>query len=101
MVIAMGLQDVLVQVVKSFLQPKTQADFIDLSHFQHIHYPFPTEVISNGVINTNNLGKLNLNEEWLDQQVKQLGIHSVSDVVHAEVQQDGSLFINQCKDFLH
>ncbi|SEM10393.1 Protein of unknown function [Mesobacillus persicus] len=97
----MGLQQVLVQVVKSFLQPKYQSDYIDMSHFENIHYPYPTEVISNGVTNTTNLEKLNLDEQWLDQQLKQLGIHSVSDVIHAEVQQDGSLFINECKNLLH
>jgi uncharacterized membrane protein YcaP (DUF421 family) len=98
----MGLQRVFVQVVKSLLQPKTEENhLLDLSHFESIHYPFRTEVISNGVINSTNLEKLQLDHIWLHHQLQQQGVHSVSDVLFAEVQQDGSLYINQDDDRVH
>jgi len=99
----MGLQQVLVQVVKSLLQSKIEEDqLVDMSHFDRIHYPVRTEVITNGLINTNNLEKLKLDQIWLNQQLQQSGVHSVTDVVYAEVQQDGSLCIHQDKnDYLH
>lgn len=94
----MGLQHVFVQVVKSLLQPKSEENqLVDLSHFDSIHYPVRTEVISNGVVNSTNLEKLKLDHVWLHQQLQQLGVHSVSDVLYAEVQQDGSLYI----DYVH
>ncbi|MGM0900766.1 MAG: YetF domain-containing protein [Bacillota bacterium] len=99
----MGLQHVFLQVVKSLLQPKIEEEhLVDMSHFDSIHYPVRTEVISNGVINSNNLEKLKLDHSWLHQQLQQLGVHSASDVLYAEVQQDGSLYINQNNDdFVH
>ncbi|MBY0095836.1 YetF domain-containing protein [Mesobacillus maritimus] len=98
----MGLQQVLLQAVKSLLQQKTEENhLVDMSHFDSIHYPVRTEVISNGVINSNNLEKLKLDHTWLHQQLLRLGVQSVSDVLYAEVQQDGSLYINQHHDYLH
>jgi uncharacterized membrane protein YcaP (DUF421 family) len=98
----MGLQHVLLQAVKSLLQQKTEENhLVDMSHFDSIQYPVRTQVISNGVINSNNLEKLKLDHTWLHQQLQQLGVHSVSDVLYAEVQQDGSLYINQQHDYLH
>ncbi len=64
-------------------------------------YPFPTEVISDGKINETNLSKLNLNSNWLQQQLDDLGIESSSDVFYAEVQQDGSLIVDKRNDTLH
>lgn len=58
-------------------------------------YPIPTEVISDGVILTDNLDKLNLDVKWMKQQLKQLGINSISEVLFAQVQTDGSLFIDK------
>ncbi|WP_332327659.1 DUF421 domain-containing protein [Metabacillus litoralis] len=43
-------------------------------------YPLPTNVISDGKVNYQNLSKLNLNEEWLNQQLTSKGINSVSEV---------------------
>ncbi len=99
----MGLQQVIVQVVKSLLQSKIEEDqMVDMSHFDSIHYPVRTEVITDGLINTNNLAKLKLDQIWLNQQLQQLGVHSVTDVKYAEVQQDGSLYIQQVQnDYLH
>ncbi|WP_438824606.1 YetF domain-containing protein [Bacillus sp. JJ1521] len=64
-------------------------------------YPIPTGVISDGKIITKNLSKLNLTQNWLDHQPSQAGITSPSDVMYAEVQQDGSLFIDNKGHILH
>ncbi|SEM10425.1 Uncharacterized membrane protein YcaP, DUF421 family [Mesobacillus persicus] len=64
------------------------------------HFPVPTEVISDGIVNTNNLSKLNLDKKWLHRQLQQSGVHSVSEVFYAEVQQDGSLYIDKRQDFV-
>ncbi|MEK4029690.1 DUF421 domain-containing protein [Pseudobacillus sp. FSL P4-0506] len=71
--------------------PKTNTDF----------FPLPMSVISDGEIDKKNLEKLNLNEEWLDQQLQSAGINSISDVFYAEVQKDGSLYIDNKNDVFH
>lgn len=63
-------------------------------------YPTATEVISDGTINTNNLSRLNLDQKWLEQQLKSAGVNSVSEVFFAEVQTDGSLYIDNKDDQL-
>jgi uncharacterized membrane protein YcaP (DUF421 family) len=64
-------------------------------------YPTATEVISDGKIITSNLKKLNLNTQWLEQQLHLSGINSISDVFYAEVQRDGTLYIDNKNDVLH
>jgi uncharacterized membrane protein YcaP (DUF421 family) len=62
--------------------------------------PTITEVVSDGIINTNNLLKLNLDIAWLEQQLQKAGIRKISDVFYAEVQSDGTLFIDNKEDNL-
>ncbi|WP_456276234.1 YetF domain-containing protein [Bacillus sp. AK128] len=64
-------------------------------------FPIATELVLDGKIISQNLTKLRLNEEWLDQQLKNSGVKSVSDVFYAEVQQDGSLYVDSKTNFLH
>jgi len=61
----------------------------------------PTEIISDGKINKNNLTKLDLDEDWVNQQLTQANIQSVSDVFYAEIQNDGSLYIDRRNDMFH
>jgi uncharacterized membrane protein YcaP (DUF421 family) len=61
-------------------------------------YPYSTEVIADGKIIENNLKRLNLQEEWLQEQLRKNGITSVTDVYYAEVQTDGSLYIDSRND---
>jgi uncharacterized membrane protein YcaP (DUF421 family) len=61
-------------------------------------YPQSTGVISDGKVIENNLKRLNLEEDWLQDQLKQNGIDSIEDVFYAEVQKDGSLFIDYRND---
>jgi uncharacterized membrane protein YcaP (DUF421 family) len=64
-------------------------------------FPIPTEVISDGKVNKSNLSKLNLPEDWLEEQVKLAGAKSISDVFYAEVQKDGTLYIDKREDNVH
>ncbi|KAB7709060.1 DUF421 domain-containing protein [Bacillus aerolatus] len=64
-------------------------------------FPISMSVVSDGKINTKNLKKLNLDKKWLDEQLQSAGIHSVSDVFYAEVQKDGTLYIDNKNDVLH
>ena len=63
-------------------------------------FPIPTSVISDGEIKRENLMKLNLDEPWLEEQLKLSGINSISEVFYAEVQQDGTLYIDHKNDSL-
>ena len=38
--------------------------------------------------------KLHLDVQWLEEQLKLSGIDSISDVFYAEVQKDGTLYID-------
>ncbi|MBB6451786.1 uncharacterized membrane protein YcaP (DUF421 family) [Salirhabdus euzebyi] len=62
-------------------------------------FPISTEVISDGKVLKKNLSKLKLDTDWLEKQLKQSGINSVSNVFYAEVQQDGTLFVDSKQNF--
>ena len=64
-------------------------------------YPIATEIITDGRIISSNLEKLNLNKEWLDQQLQIAGVQSIAEVFYAEVQKDGTLYIDSKNDVLH
>jgi len=61
---------------------------------QNIKY-IPSEIISDGKILIRNLKELNLTEEWLYKKLKQQNIEKTEDVFYAEIQTDGSLFIDK------
>ncbi|MFZ0477166.1 MAG: YetF domain-containing protein, partial [Halobacillus sp.] len=63
--------------------------------------PIPTTVVSDGQINDANLQSLNLDQKWLHQQLKSAGVPSISEVFYAEVQKDGSLYIDKRNDPIH
>lgn len=63
--------------------------------------PIPTSVISDGEIKQDNLKMLNLDRQWLERQLKLSGVDSISDVFYAEVQKDGTLYIDCRNDVLH
>ncbi|MFZ3579872.1 YetF domain-containing protein [Virgibacillus sp. DJP39] len=81
-------------------QPLTKGDMNIISPTPTI-YPVATEVISDGVTNTKNLSKLKLDQNWLDQQIEKAGVKDLSEIFYAEVQQDGSLYIDKNGDQLH
>ena len=81
-------------------QPVTKGD-MNIVNPQRKLLPTITEVVSDGVINITNLEKLNLNTEWLNEQLLQAGIKTVSDVFYAEVQPDKTLYVDSKNDNLY
>lgn len=61
-------------------------------------FPITTEVISDGTMNKTNLSKLNLDENWLEHQLQQAGIDSITDIFYAEIQKDGTLYVDKRND---
>ncbi|SHF92295.1 DUF421 domain-containing protein [Ornithinibacillus halophilus] len=88
-----------VQLKESKL-PVTKGD-LNIINPNVIKYPMATEVISDGIVNTNNLSRLDLDENWLNKQLQQAGITEVEQVFYAEVQKDGSLYIDSKNDIVH
>ncbi|PFG12204.1 YetF domain-containing protein [Bacillus sp. es.036] len=81
-------------------QPVTKGDQGITSKAQKI-YPISAPLIEDGQLNRKSLNEMNVDEGWLLQQVQAKGIQSVSDVFYAELQKDGSLFIDKRDDRLH
>ncbi|RSK28327.1 DUF421 domain-containing protein [Bacillus sp. HMF5848] len=85
---------------KTAQQPATKND-INMTSLTPSVVSIPTEVISDGNVNQNNLEKLNLNQGWLMQQLELAGVESINDVFYAEVQKDGSVYFDTYSDKLH
>lgn len=77
---------------KEYQQAVTKADMnIRTPAFTYL----PSEIISDGKIVQKNLRELNLTESWVHDELKKQGIQSEREVFYAEIQKDGSLFINK------
>lgn len=57
----------------------------------------PTEIITDGKVEEKNMRELNLTDTWLTRQLEQQGINRPEHVLYAEIQADGSLYINSMK----
>lgn len=57
----------------------------------------PTEIITNGKVEEKNMRELKLTDMWLTQQLEQQGIGRPEQVLYAEIQTDGSLYVNTLK----
>lgn len=55
----------------------------------------PAEIIVDGKIIKRNLIELGLSQEWLDKELEKLGIHSINNIIYAEVQSDGKLIVQK------
>lgn len=55
----------------------------------------PTEIIVDGKIIVDNIKELGLSNEWLNKQLANAGVVSPKDVLYAEIQSDGQLFIQK------
>ncbi|MEG7335879.1 DUF421 domain-containing protein [Bacillus sp. 0102A] len=55
----------------------------------------PASVIADGKVREDNLKKLNLNKQWLMDRLKEYGIQHPKEVFYAEVQTDGTLYIDK------
>ncbi|WP_175616011.1 YetF domain-containing protein [Piscibacillus halophilus] len=61
-------------------------------------FPIATSVISDGRIIMDNLKKLNIDMKWIEEQLKSSGFNSITDIFYAEVQKDGTLYIDTKND---
>lgn len=59
---------------------------------------FPAEIISDGKIVQKTLKELELSEEWVMKKLRKKGIDTVEQVFFAQIQSDGSLFIDERQD---
>lgn len=80
---------------KEHKQSLTKSD-ISIQSPNQLYYT-ATEVISDGVINFVNLSRLNLEDNWLREELEKAGIKSIDKVFYAEIQPDGSIYFD-CKD---
>ncbi len=58
----------------------------------------PTELVVDGKVVTKNLDELNVSKEWLMTQLKLNGVNSTNEVFYAELQSDGSLYVNKASN---
>ena len=85
---------------KDSKQTLTKSD-ININQTNANVFPISTSVISDGEIKQENLKRLNLDRQWLDRQLKLSGVESISEVFYAEIQKDGTLYIDYKNDVLH
>lgn len=70
----------------------TKSDLkVSTSAFRYL----PSEIISDGKIMINNLKELGLSEAWVMEQLNQNNTKNVKDVFYAELQEDGTLFVQK------
>lgn len=79
---------------KSEYQPVTPKDLQLPTKYQGIG----TEVIYDGVVIEQNLKDLRLDRQWLDGELKKLGIKSPSEVFLGNLDTQGQLYIDKYKD---
>ncbi|MFC7678889.1 DUF421 domain-containing protein [Paenibacillus sp. GCM10028914] len=80
---------------KEELLPATKKDIkATVTPIQRI----PTELIIDGKIVEKNLKKMDVSVAWLNQQLKKASIHSLDQVFYAEIQMDGTLYIDKYHD---
>jgi uncharacterized membrane protein YcaP (DUF421 family) len=58
-------------------------------------YPIPIPIIEDGRYNEKHLQQYNINKQWVDQKLVQQEIQSSSNVFYAELQTDGTIFIDK------
>lgn len=67
----------------------------DLNISPPIRRYLPTEIIADGRLLERNLKELSLERNWLDQQLRRNGYRSYEEVFLAELQTDGTLYIER------
>jgi uncharacterized membrane protein YcaP (DUF421 family) len=83
-------------LLKSQKRPLTPADLQVPTEYEGV----PTELIVDGEILFENLKQINLDEKWLEQQLKAQGVEDISQVDYAVLRSNGSLYVNLKKDQL-
>lgn len=85
----------------SVLKKETKNNDVPQQEMSKNGPPIATAVISDGVIQAENLSKLNIDHAWVNDQLQQAGISKIEDVFYAEIQKDGTLYIDQRNDVIH
>lgn len=55
----------------------------------------PTELVVDGKVVSKNLEELNVSKDWLMKQLRLNGVNTTNEVFYAELQSDGSLFVDK------
>ncbi len=76
-------------------QPQQQITKADMKLPAFTTNYIPSEIIVDGKIIKHNLKELNLDKEWLQKQLRKQNIKSIKDVFYAEIQNDGTLFVDK------
>jgi uncharacterized membrane protein YcaP (DUF421 family) len=72
------------KVIKKDLSIKTQS----------IKY-LPMDLIIDGKVVKNNLKEVNFSQQWLEKQLKNKGIKDIKEVLYAQLQTDGTVYIDK------
>lgn len=75
--------------------PHQQVTKSDMNIYTTSLNHIPSEIIVDGKIIYDNLKELNLSENWLNNELTKQNIKSPKEVFYAEIQEDGSLFIDK------
>jgi len=66
----------------------------DMKITMNVPRNLPTQVIIDGKLQDKNLTELNLDKDWLNQELQKKNIHDIRFVFYAEIQDDGTLYIS-------
>lgn len=81
-------------------QNVTKGDF-NIAVSQNRFVPVATELVSDGLVNVNNLSKMHKDQSWLESQLQLAGADSLDEIFYAEIQPDGTLYVDKRDDILH
>ncbi|MDW7675131.1 MAG: DUF421 domain-containing protein [Bacillota bacterium] len=82
-------------IKKSQYQPLTPKDM----HISTNYKGMPQVLVIDGKVAQHRLAELRLSEEWLNQQLNNLGIDSISQVMLAQLNTQGELFVDKKDDW--
>ena len=78
-------------VVKKAVKQQASKEDLNLQPKEPAY--LPGEIITDGKVIARNLREFGKSEEWLRQQLAAQGISSAKDVLYAELEEDGTLFV--------
>lgn len=82
--------------LKSQNRPLTPRDLAISTEYEGL----ATEIVLDGKVIEDNLYRINLNREWLNEQIKTRGINNVQEIAFAALATDGKLYIDLYQDEL-
>lgn len=82
-------------LVKSQYRPVTPADL----HLDTQYKGMPQILVVDGNIARHRLAELKLDENWLREQLRNLGIHDLSEVMVAQLDTTGKLYVDKRSDW--